>query len=76
MNDDTARSKRVRTLLGVLAVIPLGLLADRFFVHVLSNSTNWLGLLILGVPILALNYWAWFLPEIFEGDLFRNKSRH
>jgi hypothetical protein len=51
-----------RIVLGVLAVIPLALLADKIIFHPTEyseDSLKTLAFMTLGIPILVLNYWAW-----------------
>ena len=53
----------------MLAVIPLALLADKLLFHPADydeDSLKTLAFMVLGVPILTLNFWAWVYPEIIE----------
>ncbi len=68
--------KTFRIMLGILVIIPLGLMAY----HILFENTYYgddspvqMAYMILGVPILALNLWAWIYPEIIEFYLFGKK---
>lgn len=61
--------KTFRIVLGILAIIPLVLLADKISFHPTEydeDSLRTLAFLIIGVPILILNLWAWIHPEIME----------
>ena len=65
--------KTLRIALGILLVIPLGLLTYRiFFVPVMHepNALNEMAFLVLGVPILVFNYWIWFEPGMVEYSLW------
>jgi len=65
--------KTFRIILGILAIIPLSLLADKFLFHITEyddNSLTTLAFLAFGVPILIGNYWAWICPEIIEFYFF------
>jgi hypothetical protein len=69
--------KTFRIVLGILVIIPLGLMAY----HILFESTYYgddspvqMAYMILGVPILALNLWAWMYPEIIEYYFFRKEN--
>jgi hypothetical protein len=68
--------KTFRIVLGILAVIPLALLADKFFLHPIEYDEDSLKMLIfvvLGIPILIFNLWAWIYPEIID-NLFWSKE--
>jgi len=57
--------KTFRIVLGVLALIPLALLADKILFHAAEydeDSLRTLAFLVLGIPILILNLWAWVYP--------------
>ena len=60
--------KTVRIVLGILAIIPIYLIADSvsrpatYGEVTLSELTY----LVIGTPILILNLWAWIEPEIIE----------
>jgi hypothetical protein len=65
--------KTFRLILGILAIIPLALLADKLLFHLTEydeDSLRTLAFMVLGVPILTLNYWAWIYPEIIEFYFF------
>jgi hypothetical protein len=56
-------------VLGILAIIPLTLLADKMFFGFTDydeDSLRTLAFLIIGIPILILNLWIWIYPEIIE----------
>jgi hypothetical protein len=60
---------KFRIVFGILATLPLALWADKLFflpTKYDENSLKTLVFLALGVPILTLNLWAWFYPEIIE----------
>jgi hypothetical protein len=57
-----------RIILGILAILPIGLIiasiADpKLTMH--NPSIEWIFLLI-GIPILVLNLWAWDAPEVIK----------
>lgn len=61
--------KTFRIVVGVLAIIPLSLLVDNLFFHPQFYGEGSLGelvYLLIGVPVLILNFWAWSYPEIIE----------
>ena len=61
--------KTFRIVFGILAIIPLALLADKIFFHPTvydEDSIRTLAFLVLGLPILIFNLWAWIYPEIIE----------
>ena len=65
--------KTFRIVLGILAIIPLALLADTFLFHIteqVRDSLEILIYLVLGIPVLILNIWAWGYPEIIEFYFF------
>ena len=65
--------KTFRTILGILAIIPLALLTDALLLHPTNYGENSLGelaFLWFGVPILILNLWAWGYPRIIEFYFF------
>ena len=56
-------------VLGILAIIPLTLVADKLFFHPTEydeDSIRTMAYLVFGVPILTFNFWAWIYPEIIE----------
>jgi hypothetical protein len=65
--------KTFRIVIGILAVSPLALLADQLIFHPTEYdelSIRTLAFVVLGVPILILNYWAWFDHEIIAFYFF------
>ena len=71
--DYSGSMKAVRVVLGLLAIIPIFLLADKLFFHPTEydeDSLKNLVFLIFGVPILMFNIWAWVYPEIIEVYFF------
>ncbi len=61
--------KTFRIVVGVLAVIPLALVIDILFFHPERNCDACIETyiyMLLGIPILIFNYWAWFEPEMIE----------
>jgi len=71
--------KTFRIVLGILAIIPLALLADHIFIHpdyYGEDSLQQKVYMILGVPILTFNLWAWIFPEIIEFYFFGKKGKH
>ena len=61
--------KTFRIVVGVVAILPLSLLLDKLFFHPQFYGEGSLGevmYLLIGVPILTLNFWAWTAPEIIE----------
>jgi hypothetical protein len=61
--------KIFRIVVGILATIPLALLADKLLIYPMEydeDSMKTLAYLVIGVPILILNFWAWAYPEIIE----------
>jgi hypothetical protein len=70
--------KTFRLALGILAIIPLALFADKFIFHPAEYdelSIRTFAFMVFGVPILMLNYWAWFDHEIIE-VYFLGKERN
>ena len=68
--------KTFRKALGVLAIIPLALIVDSILHpehYYLEDSMYLLASHVFGLPIIVLNYWAWFEPEIIEFYLFGKK---
>lgn len=69
--------KTFRIIVGILAIFPLALLVDNIFLNfyfVDALLGEWL-YLVLGVPILTLNFWAWIYPEIIEFYFFGIEKR-
>lgn len=65
--------KTFRIVVGVLALLPLSLLLDNLFFHPQFYEEGSLGemmYLLIGVPILTLNFWAWSYPELIEFVFF------
>jgi hypothetical protein len=65
--------KIFRIMFGLLAIIPLALLVDKLLFHVSDfdeDSIRTLAFLVIGIPILILNLWAWIFPEISEFYFF------
>jgi hypothetical protein len=65
--------KTFRIVVGVLALLPLTLLIDKLFFHPELYCEHCLGTyayMLIGVPILTLNFWAWEYPELIEGFFF------
>ena len=70
--------KTFRLALGIFAVIPLVLLADKFLFHLNAydeDSLQTMAFLVLGMPILILNMWAWFELEIIEFYFFGKEPK-
>lgn len=64
-------------VLGILAVFPVGLLIDHIFFEPPTYNPNSImayAYLTLGIPILTLNYWAWFEPEMIEYSLLGKRK--
>jgi hypothetical protein len=71
------RRKNVRIILAILAIIPIILLVQHliFDGDVYSeDSIREMLFLILGVPILVFNFWAWYYPEMIEYFLWGNQG--
>jgi hypothetical protein len=54
---------------GILAIIPLALLADNLLFHLTDydeDSLRTLAFLVFSMPILILNLWVWIYPENIE----------
>ncbi len=65
--------KTFRIMLGILAIIPIGLLANKLIYYPTiydEDSLRTLIYLAIGVPVLTLNFWAWVYPEIIEFYFF------
>jgi hypothetical protein len=61
--------KIFRIVLGILAIIPMVLLVNHIFFqadYYREDSIQQLVFMVLGVPILILNLWAWIQPEIIK----------
>ncbi len=69
--------KIFRIVLGILAIIPIGLLAYKILFHATEYDEHLLRTLVfhaIGVPILILNGLVWLYPEIIEFYFFGKKS--
>jgi len=65
--------KTFRIIAGILAIIPLGLLVFHLIYERSTydpNSIVEMAYLVFGVPILIINFWAWFHPEVIEFYFF------
>ena len=65
--------KTFRSIVGILAIIPLALLIEILFFHPELNCDDCIETYIyisLGIPILIFNLWAWFEPEMIEFAFF------
>jgi hypothetical protein len=71
--DKIRRRKIIRIVLAILAMIPIVLLGQHLIFDS-EDSIQELVFLILGVPILVFNFWAWSYPEIIEFFLWGNKG--
>lgn len=70
--------KTFRIVVGILAIIPVGMLVDAWFFHPANYGLGSLGELVfpaIGVPILTLNMWSWAHPEIIEFYFFSKEDR-
>ena len=75
--DKTRRRKNIRIILAILAIIPIILLLQPLIFDgdvYTDDSLQELVFLILGVPILVFNFWAWSYPEIIEFFLWAIKA--
>jgi hypothetical protein len=71
--------KTFRIMLGILAIIPLFLLVDQIVFqadYYRDDSLKQIAFLVLGIPILILNLWAWGYPSIIEAYFFDNQSEN
>lgn len=59
---------KIRILLAILLVIPIGMIIFAFFhpVQDYSNSLMNYAYALIGIPILILNLWTWDAPHIIE----------
>jgi len=71
--DKTRRRKNIRIVLAILAMIPIVLLGQHLIFDG-EDSIQELVFLILGVPILVFNFWAWSYPGIIEFFLWGDKG--
>jgi len=70
--------KTLRIVLGILTIIPVALLADKILFHSTDygeDSLRTLAFLVIGLPILILNLWAWIYPEIIEFYFLGRKDK-
>jgi len=70
--------KTFQIVIGILAIIPLALLADKIAFHPTDydeTSLKTLIFLIIGVPILVLNLWAWAYPELIEASFLGKENK-
>lgn len=63
--------KTLKIVLGILAIIPIALIIasiaePKFIMH--NPAAEWLFILV-GIPILVLNLWAWDAPHIIKSML-------
>lgn len=68
--------KTFRIVIGILAIIPVAMIVDSFFLHPGNYGPGTLGELVfpaIGVPILILNMWVWVHPEIIEYYFLRKE---
>jgi len=60
--------KTFRIVLGILAIIPVALVVDHIFItsdYYGEESLKEMIYMVIGIPILVLNLWAWgYLPII------------
>ena len=76
--NQSRRRKTLRIVLGILAIIPVALLAYKLIflrTDYGGDSIQEMALLWFGVPILVLNYWAWADPEIIEILLWGDRKK-
>ena len=69
--------KTFRIVLGILSIIPVTLLVDHIFIqpnYYVEASLKEMAYMILGIPILILNLWAWTYPHIIEVYFFGKKE--
>jgi hypothetical protein len=70
--------KTLRIVLGILAIIPLALLADKILFRPTDydeQSLRTLGYSVIGAPILIFNVWAWIYPQIIDVYFLGNKKK-
>ena len=72
--DKTRRRKNIRIVLAILAMIPIVLLGQHLIFDS-EDSIQELVFLILGIPILVFNFWAWSYPEMIEFFLWGDKGK-
>ena len=78
-NGATHPMKTFRIVVGVLAILPLALVIDILFFHPELNCDDCIRTyiyMLLGIPILIFNYWAWFESEIIEFAFFGKKPEN
>jgi hypothetical protein len=70
--------KTLRILLGILALFPAVLLGEHIFIqpedYYQEDSVKQLIFMVLGIPILILNLWAWIHPEVINMNVESEKS--
>jgi hypothetical protein len=69
MDKTNSNRRNLRITLGILAIIPIGLLVyDLVFLRTRpgEDSIQEFAFMVFGIPILVLNYWAWYYPEMIE----------
>jgi hypothetical protein len=60
------RMKTFRVVSGILAILPFALLVQQILAqpgHYGEDSLQQMAFVVLGVPILILNLWAWMYPR-------------
>jgi hypothetical protein len=65
--------KTFRIVVGILAIIPIALLANKLIYYPTVYDDYSLRALVytaIGVPIMALNFWAWTYPEMIAFYFF------
>ena len=63
--------KTFRIVFGILALIPLALLMDLLFLRPENYGEGSIGelvFLVVGIPILIFNMWAWIHPELLKAN--------
>ncbi|HXQ34427.1 MAG TPA: hypothetical protein VN843_10470 [Anaerolineales bacterium] len=69
----------LRIVRGILTIIPLALLVDHIFIHPYYYGEDSLQekiYMILGIPILLLNFWAWGASQTIESYFFSSKKEN
>ncbi len=75
--DKMQRRKYIRIVLAILAIIPLGLLVYHFISPQAGyggDSLEELAYIVIGIPILVCNYWAWYCPSMIKNFLWGDKG--
>jgi len=65
--------KTFRIVLGILAILPITLFGNHFFIHSGEDSLQEMIYMVPGITILILNLWAWTYPQIIEVYFFGRK---